>query len=109
MPQVSLIYVTCSSKTEAKNIAKTLVQEKLIACANIIDNVTSIYEYNNKSCEEDEVLIIIKTISGHFQKVKNRIIEMHSYDIPCIVEVNTTNAANKFTDWVANNILHIEN
>lgn len=109
MPQVSLIYVTCSNKTEAKNIAKTLVQEKLIACANIIDNVTSIYEYNNKSCEEDEVLIIIKTILGHFQKVKNRIMEMHSYDIPCIVEVNITNAANKFTDWVVNNILNIEN
>lgn len=35
--------------------------------------------------------------------------EMHSYDIPCIVEVNITNAANKFTDWVANNVLNIEN
>ena len=109
MPQISLIYITCSSKTEAKNIAKTLVQEKLIACANIIDNVTSIYEYNNKLCEEDEVLIVAKTISGYFQKVKNRIIEMHSYDIPCIVEINITNAANKFTDWVASNVLNIEN
>ena len=76
---------------------------------HLLDNVTPIYEYNNKSCEEDEVLIIAKTISGHFQKVKNRIMEMHSYDIPCIVEVNITNAANKLTDWVANHILNIEN
>ena len=83
--------MTCSSKTEAKNIAKALVQEKLIACANIIDNVTSIYEYNSKLCEEDEVLMIAKTIAGHFQEVKNRIMEMHSYDIPCIVEVDITN------------------
>ena len=86
-----------------------MVQEKLIACANIIDYMTFICEYNDKSCKEDEVLIIIKTISEHFQKVENRIVEMHSYDIPCIVEVNITNAANKFTDWVANNILNIEN
>lgn len=108
MSQINLIYVICPTQTEAKYIARTLIQEKLIACANILDNVISMYEYNNKLCEENEVLIIIKTISGHFQKIKNRIMEIHSYDIPCIVEINVSNAANKFTDWVANSVFSIE-
>ena len=48
MHKVSLIYVTCPNKIEAQIIAKTLVQEKLISCANIIDNVISVFEYEIK-------------------------------------------------------------
>ena len=102
MHKVSLIYVTCSNKIEAKIIAKTLVQEKLISCANIIDNVTSIFEYENKFHEEDEAILILKTLSGHFQKIEDRIIELHSYDTPCIIEIRASNSSKKFTDWLLN-------
>ena len=104
MDKVSLIYVTCPNKIEAKIIAKTLVQEKLISCANIIDNVISVFEYENKFHEEDEVILILKTLSGHFQKIKNRVIELHSYDTPCIIEISASNSSKKFTDLLYNQL-----
>ena len=104
MHKVSLIYVTCPNKIEAQIIAKTLVQEKLISCANIINNVTSIFEYENKFHEEDEAILILKTLSIQFQKIEDRIIELHSYDIPCIIEVSASNSSKKFTDWLYNQL-----
>ncbi|MFQ3307681.1 MAG: periplasmic divalent cation tolerance protein [Candidatus Midichloriaceae bacterium] len=107
MDKISLIYITCSDKVEAKSIAKHLIKEKLVACANIIDNVISIFEYDDKFCEEKEVILILKTLSTHFEKVKNRVVELHSYDVPCIVEIDVSNSSKEFSNWLKNSIASI--
>ena len=63
-----------------------------------------IFEYENKFHEEDEAILILKTLSIHFQKIEDRIIELHSYDIPCIIEVSASNSSKKFTDWLYNQL-----
>lgn len=81
-----LFYVPCKDNKEAKKIAKELLKEKLIACANIIPS-TSIYEWENKIVEKDEVILIIKTLDKHEEDVKTKIKELHSYDIPSIIRI----------------------
>ena len=58
-----LLYVTCGNNDEAKTIARTLVNEKLIACANILGKITSIYRWEGAVAEDDEVAVLLKTRS----------------------------------------------
>ena len=100
MHNFSLIYVTCKNKNEANSIATILVEEKLVACANIIDSVKSIYCYNNQVHYDNEVILILKTQSKLFDEVRLRILKIHSYEIPCIVEIKISNGEKSFLDWI---------
>lgn len=96
----SLIYVTCKNKDEASSIAITLIEEKRVACANIIDNVKSIYCYNNQIHHDDEVILILKTQSELFNEVRLRILGLHSYETPCILEIKINDGEKNFLDWI---------
>ena len=83
-----IFYVPCKDKKEAYNIAKELIKEKLVACANIIPT-DSVYEWEGKIVEEKEVILMMKTINKHEEVVKRRTMHLHTYDIPAIVRINT--------------------
>ncbi|RST68095.1 divalent-cation tolerance protein CutA [Candidatus Aquarickettsia rohweri] len=100
MHNFSLIYVTCKNKNEANSIATILVEEKLVACANIINSVKSIYYYNNQIHYDNEVILILKTQSKLFDEVRLRILKIHSYESPCIVEIKISNGEKSFLDWI---------
>jgi len=93
---MKLIYVPCSDEQEAKKIGRTLVEEKLAVCANILP-ITSIYPWENEIREDSESLLLLKT-NADYETVKNRIEELHSYEIPAISELDIkTNK--KYLDW----------
>src|SRR3989338_8908338 len=73
------IYITNPNKEEAKKIAKHLIEKKLIACANIYDNITSIYFWEGKIADENECVLIAKTLDKNFEKVKTE--DLKSEDI----------------------------
>ena len=98
----SLIYVTCKNIVQATSIANKLVEEKLVACANIIDKVKSIYSYNSQVHHDDEVILILKTQSKLFDEVRLKILELHSYETPCILEIKINNGEKNFLDWIVN-------
>ncbi|WP_038057437.1 divalent-cation tolerance protein CutA [Thermodesulfobacterium hydrogeniphilum] len=83
-----LVYVTCSSEEEAKKIAKALLENKLSACVNIYTNVISMYWWEGKIEESKESILFIKTRSSLYEKVKQKILELHSYTCPCIVQLS---------------------
>ena len=97
-----LIYVTSSSKEEATKIAKILVKEKLVACANIYDNVSSIYQWKGELQEDTETIIILKTKMSLFEQVSAKIKELHSYECPCIVALPISIGEKNFLDWINN-------
>jgi periplasmic divalent cation tolerance protein len=99
--KISLIYVPCSNKQEATKIAKTLVVANLAACVNIIDPISSIYKWEGKVEESTETLIFIKTKKSLVKKVREKIIALHSYEIPCISEIELNSINQPFVDWVA--------
>lgn len=79
---VAYIYWTTSNMKEAKAISKLLLQEKLIACANIVPKIHSIYSWDGKIEESDEVKVIFKTRKELFSRVEALILENCEYKIP---------------------------
>lgn len=94
------LYVTCADKSEAKKIATALVNEKLAACGNIIDNVTSIYRWDDCIHEDQEVILLLKTRQDIVSKAIELIKELHSYDVPCICEWKIEDGNENYFRWI---------
>lgn len=95
-----LFYVPCPSLGEAKKIAEILVNEKIAVCGNIIKDIESYYTWKGKLCNENEVLLILKTLGENKDKLEKRIKELHSYDVPCILSIKTYSENKEYLDWV---------
>lgn len=95
-----LIYMTCSDQNEAKRLASHLLEEKLIACANIMAPHTAIYEWEGEICSEAETVVIFKTRKGLYEKLESEIVKHHSYDVPCILALDIEKGHQPFLDWI---------
>lgn len=95
-----IILTLTSSLDEAKKITHTLIRSKLAACANIIQNVTSVYEWKNEVCEDAEYLVFIKTRKELFEQVKNSILKNHSYELPAILMLPVETGLEGYLKWV---------
>ena len=94
-----IVQTTCSSKVEAKNIASLLVKEKLAACIQLHE-VESVYTWNEELCCDYETLLNIKTRKENFEKIKSKIKELHSYDVPEIIQLDITNSSKKYLKFI---------
>ncbi|QDT63266.1 divalent-cation tolerance protein CutA [Calycomorphotria hydatis] len=96
----TLLYITFSSREEALSVAHTLVKEHLIACGNIIDGVTSVYEWQGEVHEDSELVLLAKTDSNLVEQATARILELHSYDCPCVTAIPIEGGNPAFLQWV---------
>lgn len=96
----SMLYVTCGSVNEARMIARTMVDERLIACANMFGGMQSIYRWQDKVVEDDEVVLLLKTSADRVDGVIARVRELHSYDVPCVVELPLARGNESYLDWI---------
>lgn len=103
MNEIILVYITNSSKKEATKVAKHLLDKKLIVCANIFENVTSIYLWEGKMAEETEYQLIVKTLEKHYETIIKEIEKIHSYSIPCIIKIPAS-ANEKYFNWLKSEI-----
>ena len=97
----SITYITCPNTELAKNIASTLVHEKLVACANIFPKIHSIYEWEGKVCEENEVVLLVKAPTSQFNAIEDRVKDLHEYDCPCIVNFEMNAGSQEFLEWIS--------
>ena len=104
MSRMIMFYVPCPSKKEALKVAHALVSRKLIACANILDGCTSVYEWKGEIQEEQEVVLIMKTVKSLHLEVEKAITELHSYECPCVVALDTAEVNLPFVQWVERQI-----
>ena len=98
--QAVVIFVTTSSPAEAEKIARALVEEKLVACANILLQVHSIYRWKEKICDEPEALMVLKTRSGRIQKIIQRVRSLHSYTVPEIIALAILAGSKEYLRWI---------
>lgn len=82
-----LVYITTKNKEEAREIGKTLVEEKLTACVNIVDGMESIYRWDGEVKTDNECILIAKTPYHNVKELTQRVKEMHSYECPCIISL----------------------
>lgn len=92
------VYITNPSKKVAKGIAKHLLGARLIACANIFP-IESMYWWQGKLMEDSEFVLIAKTSSQNFSKVKAAVEKLHPYSVPCIIKLPVS-ANRKYSDWL---------
>jgi periplasmic divalent cation tolerance protein len=94
------VYMTFGNKEEARSVGKILVEEKLAACVNIIDGVSSLYIWQDKLQDDQEVIMIAKTTSDRMPVVIERVKGLHSYDCPCIVGLSISDGNPEFLEWI---------
>ena len=97
---VIMIYITASSEEEASSIGEALLQEHLIACANIIPGMKSIYRWEGKIVHDSEAVLILKTQRLHLEKIISRVNEFHSYTCPCILSYSAGGGNEAYMNWV---------
>ena len=97
---VHFIYMTAASKAEARNIGKALVESRLAACVNILDNMQSIYRWEEEIQEDSEVVLIAKTTEKLVPRLIDKVKSLHSYDCPCIVSLPVIDGYPPFLDWI---------
>lgn len=95
------VYVTAKDRAEALSIGRRLVQERLVACVNVLDNVRSLYWWEGAVQEEDEALFVAKTRPELVDKVVARVRELHSYRVPCVVALPVAAGNPDFLDWIS--------
>lgn len=102
MTGIICIFWTCQNEKEAKSIISDLLEKRLIACASIIPNITSLYVWKDKVEEGKEVKVIIKTKSDHFSTISKHIRKKGSYEVPEILQVEVSDGNPDYLSWVLN-------
>ena len=95
-----VIFVTAGSAEEAGRIGRALVEERLVACANVVPAVRSIYRWEGRIADEAECLLILKTRSERFADVEARVRSLHSYRVPEIVALDATQVSTPYLEWL---------
>lgn len=94
-----MIFVTAPSK-EAEKLGRKLLEERLVACVNLIPQVKSLFWWKGEIDHADEVLMILKAPAKGIRQLKKRIAELHSYEVPEIVVLRVEDAWKPYAKWV---------
>ena len=94
------IFVTAASEQEGGRIAKALVEEGLAASANIIPHIRSIYRWQGKIWDEAETLLIITSREERFERIRSRVKELHSYEVPEIIAIRVDKGDAPYLKWI---------
>src|SRR5512136_7503 len=100
MSQFIVVLVTCGSEEEALKIARSLVEEHLAACVNLISPVRSIYRWEGKIWDEREWILIIKTQKKRFEELEKKVKSLHSYSVPEIIGLPIVEGAASYLKWL---------
>jgi periplasmic divalent cation tolerance protein len=104
MTDKRIILTTAGSEEEAQKIARHLVESRTAACVNIVPNVTSIYRWKENVEEAREWLLVIKTTATAFDKVRQTISELHSYEVPECICLNIEDGSPIYLQWIAESV-----
>jgi periplasmic divalent cation tolerance protein len=94
------VYITTSGSEEARQIGQALVDEKLAACANIVDGMESIYRWDGNIVQDHEAVLIAKTTGSGLEALEARVKTLHSYDVPCIIALPIAFGSKEYLDWI---------
>lgn len=100
MTNYIVVLITTPNMNEARKISKTLVEEKLAACCNIVEKVNSIYFWKDKIEDDSESLIIVKTKKDSFPKLVKRVKELHKYTVPEIIAIPIIDGSDSYLSWI---------
>jgi periplasmic divalent cation tolerance protein len=104
MTDKKLVWTTAGSAEEARKIAHALVEGRLAACVNIVPQIQSVYRWKEKVEEAEEWLLLIKTTDEAFGRVRDRIKQIHSYELPESIAFEIQDGSPEYLQWIAESI-----
>jgi periplasmic divalent cation tolerance protein len=104
MTDTKLVLTATGSNEEARKIARTLVERRLAACINIIPRVDSIYRWEGEIEDAQEWLLLIKTTGAAFERVRDAIGELHSYEVPECICISIENGSLDYLQWIGDSV-----
>lgn len=103
--EVLVVITTWLDVEKARAAARTLIEEKLAACANLLPGIESIYRWQGAVETSAEVLVVFKTTTACYPMLETRIRELHSYEVPEIVALRTSDGLASYLQWVKSSCL----
>jgi len=95
-----VVLITVPTEEKAREIARTLVEEGLAACVNIVSGLTSIYRWQGQVVEDKELLLIVKTTTFRFPALRERVQGLHPYTVPEIIALPIAEGHKDYLDWL---------
>ncbi len=95
-----IVLVTVPDADTAARIAQAIVGERLAACVNILPGVRSLYRFEEKLCDDAELLCVIKTRRALYDSLQSRVSALHPYQVPEIVAVSVTAGSQPYLAWL---------
>ena len=96
-----IVLVTTANKLEAEKISEALLKEKIIACANIINPVTSFFNWQDKMDKCEECLVVMKSRRDLFAELVERVKELHSYEVPEVLAFPIVDGSEAYFAWLS--------
>ena len=104
MTDKRVVLTTCGSPEEARRMARELVERRLAACVNIVPQIESVYLWKNEIETATEYLLMIKTTAAAFERLRDAIRELHSYDLPECVQIVIEDGSAAYLDWISESV-----
>ena len=98
-----IVLTTSGTKEEAEDIAWALVERKLAACVNIVA-LTSVFRWKNEIESNPEYLLIVKTTAAAFERVRDAIKELNSYELPECVQLSIEAGSEAYLNWIGESV-----
>lgn len=99
--QAILVYVTCPNIGLARRISRALVEERLAACTNILPQMESHYRWEGRIHRDREVVLLIKSVKKNFKAIKGRVLALHSYKTPCVLQIAISAGSAEYLNWIS--------
>jgi periplasmic divalent cation tolerance protein len=100
MTDALLVLTTFANADDAARVVRTLVEERLVACGNIVPGVRSLYRWKGGIADEHEVLVLLKTRKQDWTALLSRLHELHPYEVPECVAVRMAAGAPRYMAWL---------
>jgi len=104
MSNVLVIMCTCPDEATASRLASGLVEKQLAACVNILTGVRSIYRWQDETCDDEEVLMIIKSLALRYEEIESWLLEQHPYDVPEVVALPVSSVSDDYLAWLESSV-----
>jgi periplasmic divalent cation tolerance protein len=103
-PDAVLVLVTTPTAEQAASLARTLVEEGLAACGNVVPGVRSIYRWEGRVQDEAEALLVLKSRAPLFEALRERVVALHPYQCPEVLRLDVAAGHAPYLRWIADNV-----
>ena len=104
MTDKRIVLSTAGSHEEARKIAQSLVERSLAACVNIVPGVESVYRWEGKIESGAEWLLVMKTTAAAFPRLRDALLELHSYEVPECILLSVEDGSPGYLEWLGESV-----